>query len=125
MPQTTISAASPKGRRIPTHPGEFFLEEVRPNIDMSLAQIAAALGVSRSYFDLVIKAKTPVTAEMAVRLGRLCGNGPHLWMQMQVNHDIAKAEAELAEEVKRIRVLPIARLDTKRGRVTRRSKRVS
>jgi plasmid maintenance system antidote protein VapI len=27
-----------------------------------------------------------VTPEMAARLGKLCGNGPRLWMNMQVNY---------------------------------------
>jgi plasmid maintenance system antidote protein VapI len=33
-----------------------------------------------------------MSPEVAVRLGKLCGNGPGLWMRMQANHDTWLAE---------------------------------
>jgi len=29
-----------------------------------------------------------VSPEMAVRLGKLCGNGPGLWLRMQAEYDL-------------------------------------
>jgi plasmid maintenance system antidote protein VapI len=42
---------------------------------------------------------------MAVRLGKLCGNGPEIGLRMQVAHDLWQAERDLAETVKQIPTL--------------------
>jgi plasmid maintenance system antidote protein VapI len=39
---------------------------------------------------------------MALRIGKLAGNGPGLWLRMQQNHDLWYAERELANELKKI-----------------------
>ncbi len=36
--------------------------------------------------------KRPITAEMAVRIGKLCGNGPRFWANLQRAYDLARAE---------------------------------
>ena len=43
-----------------------------------------------------------ISAEMAVRLGKFCGNGPGLWLRMQQAHDLWHAERAMAEVVKTI-----------------------
>jgi len=88
--------------RIPTHPGALLREDVLPALDMSVAAAAQALGVSRQMLHRILAEKSPVTAEMAVRLGKFCGDGPGIWMRMQVAHDVAKATLAMADIVKRI-----------------------
>ena len=39
---------------------------------------------------------------MALRIGRLAGNGPRIWLRMQQNHDLWYAERTLQEELKLI-----------------------
>jgi plasmid maintenance system antidote protein VapI len=39
---------------------------------------------------------------MALRLGKLIGNGPGLWLRMQQDYDLWRAQAMLAEELGRI-----------------------
>jgi plasmid maintenance system antidote protein VapI len=39
---------------------------------------------------------------MAVRLGKLCGNDPDLWIRMQAEYDLWKAERHMAREIERI-----------------------
>jgi plasmid maintenance system antidote protein VapI len=39
---------------------------------------------------------------MAVRLGKLCGNGPGIWLRMQQARDLWQAERDLAEAVEKI-----------------------
>lgn len=45
---------------------------------------------------------------MALRIGKLFGNGPDLWLSMQTNYDLQIAEAELAGEVEKIPTLRAA-----------------
>jgi addiction module HigA family antidote len=69
--------------RIPTHPGALLREDVLPALRMPVSAAAQALGVSRQMLHRVLAEKSPVTAEMAVRLGKFCGDGPDIWMRMQ------------------------------------------
>ncbi len=58
------------------HPGELLREEILPALDRPKTEIAKLLGVSRQTLYDVLKEKQPVTPVMALRLGKLCGNGP-------------------------------------------------
>ena len=40
--------------------------------------------------------------EMALRIGKLIGNGPGLWLKMQQNHDLWRLEQTLRSELKKI-----------------------
>jgi len=50
------------------------------------------LGISRQGLYDILNEKAPVTAEMAVKLGKLCGNGPALWVNLQRAFDLWHAE---------------------------------
>ncbi|MGQ0741343.1 MAG: HigA family addiction module antitoxin [Alphaproteobacteria bacterium] len=78
----------------PTHPGEILREDVLPALDLSIMDAAAKLGVTRQTLHRIIARKNPrpVTPDMAVRLGKLCGNGPRLWLNLQGAYDLWRAE---------------------------------
>jgi plasmid maintenance system antidote protein VapI len=44
----------------------------------------------------------------ASRLGKLCGNGPDLWLNLQKRYDLRRAEQELGEKIKAIPTLEVA-----------------
>jgi antitoxin HigA-1 len=69
----------PKRGLPPMHPGELLREEILPALDRPKTEIAKLLGVSRQTLYDIIEEKQPVTPVMALRLGKLCGNGPDLW----------------------------------------------
>lgn len=89
-------------KRPPTHPGEVLSEVVLSALDLSVSRAAREMGVSRVHLHRILAGKAPVSAKMAVRLGKFCGNGPRLWLNMQAAYDLWHAERELAEEVGRI-----------------------
>lgn len=78
----------------PTHPGALLREVVLPALDRPKAEVARLLGVSRESLYRIINEAQPVTPGMAVRLGKLCGNGAGLWSRMQAEHDLWRAERE-------------------------------
>jgi antitoxin HigA-1 len=45
---------------------------------------------------------------MALRLGKLCGNGPDLWLNLQKRYDLQRAQRELGEKIKTIPTLEMA-----------------
>ena len=55
-------------------------------------ELADQLGVSRQTLYDILNERQPVTAEMAVRLGKLFGNGGRFWINLQRAYDLAIAE---------------------------------
>jgi addiction module HigA family antidote len=78
--------------RAPTHPGAFFREIVLPALALPKAGLARALGISRYTLYQLLEEKTRVTPEMALRLGKLCGDGPEIWLAMQTKLDLWEAK---------------------------------
>jgi len=64
---------------------------------MTVSDAAAALGISRQMLHGLLAEKHAVTPEMAVRLGKFCGNGAGIWLRMQLARDLWQAERDLAD----------------------------
>jgi addiction module HigA family antidote len=75
----------------PMHPGEMLREVVLPALGRPKSEIAALLGVSRQTLYNILDEQQPVTAAMAVRLGKLCGNGAEIWLNLQRRYDLQQA----------------------------------
>jgi antitoxin HigA-1 len=88
--------------REPTHPGEILREDVLPALRISISEAAQQLGVTRQTLHRIMTGTHPVTPEMALRLGRFCGNGPTLWLRMQAEHDLWHARRRLGDQLERI-----------------------
>lgn len=92
----------------PMHPGEMLRQDILPAIGKSKTEIARLLGISRQTLYDILDEKQPVTPAMALRLGKLLGNGPDLWINLQRAYDLAIAERELAGEIRKIPTLSAA-----------------
>ncbi len=86
----------------PVHPGELLREEALPAMGMSVAAAARGMHISRQVLHGILAGKRGITPEMALRLGKLIGNGPGLWLRMQQDYDMWQAQARLAEELVQI-----------------------
>lgn len=92
--------AKPKMR--PPHPGALLRLDILPALDISVVNAAREMGVSRQLLHGIMSEKFPVSAEMAVRLGKWCGNDAHLWIALQRDYDLWLAEQKLAEAIQLI-----------------------
>lgn len=88
--------------RKPTHPGALLREDILPELNMSQAEIAVCLGVSRRTVSEIIHEHRPVTADMAIRLAHFLGGTPNSWLNMQQELDIWTLEQENKSEYKQI-----------------------
>jgi addiction module HigA family antidote len=77
-------------------------EDVLPELKMSVSEAARQLRVSRQTLHRILAGTAAVTPEMAVRLGKFCGNGPGLWLRMQQAYDLWHAERQLRAELEKI-----------------------
>ncbi len=93
-----------RATRCPTHPGRILREDVLPALELSVSAAARELRVSRQTRHWIMARSHSITPEMAPRLGRFCGNGPGLWLRLQQDHDLWRAERRLAAELEKIPV---------------------
>jgi addiction module HigA family antidote len=55
----------------------------------------------------IVKGKRPITAELALRLGRFFGQNPRYWLNLQSRYDMDMVEDTLSDQVAR-QVRPLA-----------------
>jgi addiction module HigA family antidote len=87
----------------PAHPGEIIREDILPALGMNISELAAHLGVSRVTLSRLVNERSAVSMDMARRLGAAFGNGPRIWLALQMQYDLWHAEQEPAVEVKRLK----------------------
>jgi len=85
-------AAERSVTRRPTHPGFLLADTVIPATGKSKTEIARLLGISRQQLYDILDEKRPISPSVAVRMGKLFGNGASLWMRMQSAYDLWEAE---------------------------------
>ncbi len=64
----------------PVHPGEILRDDVLAPLGMSARQFALALGVPANRISQILATERAVTADTALRLGRLLGSKPDFWL---------------------------------------------
>jgi len=75
----------------PPHPGEFIREVYLEPFALTGRQLAAKLGVSPSTLNRVLKGRSGISSEMALRLSKALGRSPESWLAMQNQFDLWQA----------------------------------
>jgi addiction module HigA family antidote len=92
----------------PVHPGSY-LKEMLDELEISQYRLARETGVTAMRISHVVRGQRPVTAELALRLGRYFGQSPRFWLNLQSRFDIDVTEEELGGVVAReVRPLKVA-----------------
>lgn len=81
----------------PIHPGAF-LSELLGELNLSQAQLARDIGVSPMRISHIVKGARPVTADIALRLGRYFGQTAQYWLNLQARYDLDCALDEMGKE---------------------------
>lgn len=89
----------------PIHPAEILREDVIPAFGRPKAEIARLLGISRYTLYELLAERQPITVPMALRIGKLVGNGPTIWLNLQRAYDVKIAENAMADEIAKIPTL--------------------
>ena len=80
--------------RCPSHPGAL-LADILPDTGRTKVEIAQLAGISRQQLYDILNETKPMSANMAVRFGKLFGNGPTIWLRMQAAYDAWHAAREV------------------------------
>lgn len=74
-------------------PGAVLLEDVLPAVKRT--KIGEMLGISRQQLNGILSERKPISSGIAVRIGKLFGTGPGLWLRMQSSYDVWHAERDI------------------------------
>jgi addiction module HigA family antidote len=72
-------------------PGEMLLEEFLKPLGLGQVEAARRLGVSLNRLNEIVLGKRGITADTALRLGRLLKTSPQFWMRLQADWDLNEA----------------------------------
>src|SRR5688500_14039909 len=89
-------------KRAPTHPGALLREDVLPALRITVTDAAKHLKITRQQLHRVLSEQSAISPEMALRLGKCCGNGPDLWIRMQEAYDLWQARQRIGREIESI-----------------------
>jgi antitoxin HigA-1 len=70
------------------HPGGIILEDILPSVGLSVTAAAKALGVSRQMLYGILAGRKPLSAIMGLKVARLFGGSPEVWMRLQAAYDL-------------------------------------
>jgi antitoxin HigA-1 len=90
----------------PAHPG-LILAEQFAFLHLKVQPTARILGISRQQLHRVLIGKAPVSADLAVKIGHMLGNGTRIWTAMQADYDAWEAEKRLGGSIEDIPVLGV------------------
>ena len=88
------------------HPGEF-LRETLDELGLTQAAFANALDISPMRVSHLLKGDRPVTAELALRLGRALGQSPQYWLNLQTAYDLKVAQVAMKDSLDAVRELAV------------------
>jgi addiction module HigA family antidote len=74
----------------PPHPGRIVRQDCLEPLELTIAEAAEALGVTRRALNNLVNGKSGISPEMAVRPSKAFGTSPEMWLRLQVNYDLAQ-----------------------------------
>ena len=91
----------------PVHPGEIIKEDILPSVGLSVTAAAKALGVSRQMLHGILAGRKPLSAVMCLKVARLFGGSPDVWMRLRATYDLKKSEQNKKVMARVARIVPI------------------
>lgn len=80
------------GRKLkPVHPGEVLLKDFIEPMGLTRYKVARSINVPQRRIDEVCSGQRAMSADTALRLGRLFGIDPQVWMNLQAQYDLEVA----------------------------------
>jgi addiction module HigA family antidote len=107
-PRKTDCSDVSNGKRLtPVHPGDVLLKDFIEPMGVSRYRVAKNIHVAQRRIDLICRGDAAVSAEMALRLGRLFGTTPEFWINLQAQYDLEVAARAARKQIAKA-VVPLA-----------------
>lgn len=76
----------------PAHPGEVLREMYIEPLGLTVTETAKALGVTRKALSELVNMRSGISIAMSLRLSKAFNTTPELWLNMQRNYDMVRAQ---------------------------------
>ena len=81
------------------HPGEVLMEDFIEGFGITQNKLAVSIGVPPRRINEIVHGKRGITADTALRLGKLFGTTAQFWLNLQTLYDLDLAEDRAAEQI--------------------------
>jgi addiction module HigA family antidote len=85
----------------PIHPGEILLEEFMRPLDVSINRLARDIAVPPGRISAIVNGNRAISADTALRLGKYFGVSPEIWVGLQADYDLRRAQQTVGAEVEK------------------------
>jgi addiction module HigA family antidote len=86
----------------PVHPGDVLREDFMKPMNLSAYAVAKAIGATPIAISQICRGQRGVSAEMALKLGRLFNVSPELWLGIQADYDLEIARLRCEKRIARM-----------------------
>ena len=89
----------------PPNPGKVLRQQIERDHDIAQDKLADALGVSRFTVNQVLNGRRAISPEMALRLERVLGTTPDMWLRLQAAFDLFEMRDKLGAKLDALKPL--------------------
>ena len=89
----------------PPNPGRVLRQQIERDHGIAQDKLADALGVSRFTVNQVLNGRRAISPEMALRLERVIGTTPDMWLRLQAAFDLFEARDKLGAKLDELKPL--------------------
>jgi addiction module HigA family antidote len=82
-------------RRRPTHPGKILRNHYLAPRGLTVSELARASGLTRKHVSNIVNGSAPISPESALRIAKVLGTTPQLWLNLQSRVDLYDARLKL------------------------------
>lgn len=94
--------------RAPTHPGVMLKEEFLDPLEVSQSELARRIGVSFQAVNNIVRGRSGVSPEMALRLAAFLGTSEGSWMNLQTAWDLYTTRKAMQKDLNKIQPVALA-----------------
>ena len=96
----------PARKRVAAHPGEV-LQMILIEHGITQTELARNLGTVQTKISEICRAKRGISAEMAMKLGKVLNMSPNIWLNLQKNWELSQVDKSKLSKVKPFKKISI------------------
>ena len=78
-------------KNLSIHPGQFLREDILEFNNLTVLETAKLFGITRTNLSNIENEKTSISPNMAIRISKVFGGTPDIWLKLQLKYDLLNA----------------------------------
>ena len=83
----------------PLSPGQLLKRKLLDEMQLTQAELARALGISKPRLNMMLKGRCLLSAEIALRIERVFGISPQFWLRARADYELFEERKRMIEEL--------------------------